>query len=109
LVDLIFNCLKLKLCTMNDIKEFVGQGVWHGATAYLLSEENVKQLVAYGIHEKFDESAVEDSVLVANDCVNMMDALFPSASKITWDDELQEDIVAPPAFTFETEEYYACE
>lgn len=108
LVDLMFNCIKLKLCTLDDIKEFVNQNVWEGARAYLLSDEAVKQLVQYGIHEKFDASAVEDSVLVAGECVEMMDSLFPKAKKIKW--EAVEEVPVPlPGFTFKEEEYYACD
>ena len=105
LVDLMFNCLKLQLCTLNEIKDFVNQGVWKGARAYLLSDDKVRKLVAYGVHERFDADAVKDSILVARDCVKMIDAMFPNVQKITWAhvDE------TPTETIFEGEEYYACD
>ena len=79
LVDLLFNSLKLKLVTLKEIKEFVEQTVWVGARASMLSDKQVKKLVEKGIHEEFDESAIEDSTLVARDCAKLVDTLFPTS------------------------------
>jgi hypothetical protein len=100
LVDLLYNCMKLELCTLAEIKEFVEQGVWVGAKAYLLSDDDVTKLVKYGTHEKFDASAVEDSIMVARDCVKLLDGLFPKIQTISW---------APMEEVPNVTEYYACE
>jgi hypothetical protein len=79
LIDFLFNVLRLKLCTVKDIQEFVNQDVFRRAKAYLLSDDDVRTLVAQGIHERFDDEAIADSMMVVQECEKTMRALFPSA------------------------------
>ena len=106
LVDFLFNCLFMKLCTLKDIEEFVSQEVWEGARAYLLSDKQVLQLVRYGVHEKFDAAALEDSMVVARECAAVFGALFPKVHQMAWS-EVEEAVIAVPEAVHREEEYIA--
>lgn len=106
LVDFLFNCVFMKLCTLKDIEEFVSQKVWGGARAYLLSDTQVLQLVRYGVHEKFDAAALEDSMVVARECAAVFDALFPKVKEMAWSD-VEEVVLAVPEVVHREEKYLA--
>jgi hypothetical protein len=80
LIDLVYNCLELKLCTVQQIKEFVSIEPWKGARAYLLSDADVMTLVKHGVHEQFKTQ----HGIVVKECMHMIDDFFTHVQNIEW-------------------------
>ena len=102
LVEFLSNCLKLDLCTMEQLKQFVSKESWKGARAYLLTDAEVLKLVKYGTHSKFEAAEVIENSVLIHDCVQIIDSLHSDMGRIEW-----AKLDDPEAAAAATEEYYA--
>ena len=106
LVDFLFNCAKLSLCSFKEIEQFVSKDSWKGARAYILPDAEVLKLVHSGIHEKFRAKEIIDKCIVVQECVKVIDNMPAAVQNIQWA-ELEEGGGESEEKLEDLEEYYA--
>lgn len=81
LVDFVYNVLRLKLATTEEIRAFVHTDVAEGATLYLLTQEHVAELIREGQHRAPDlmDDDVRAAMQVCREVRQVMTAIFDVA------------------------------